>query len=106
MSISKDPVRLLEEWMRTVDDYFKSCVELQQLACLGNCEEFEKAASEARELRFVASNARRRYKSNRRRPASITGGTYLNNSVAWPSKRRLTTSARKSTQGFTKTARP
>ena len=96
MPISRNPVRLLEEWMRTVDDYFKSCVEMQQLARLGDLQEFEKAESEARELKSVVAKARRRYKSNLRHSTAVGATTYLSSDARWPSGRRLSASTRKS----------
>lgn len=92
MLLSSGPARLLEEWARTVDDYFKSCVELQRHASLGDRAEFEKAQSEAGELRLIASKARRRYKSNLRRSGTITGGTYLESTATWRSNRKLSPS--------------
>jgi len=96
MPIPRNPVRLLEEWTRTVDDYFKSCVEMQQLARLGDLQEFEKAESEARELKSVVVKARRRYKSNLRSSTVVGASTYFNSDARWPSGRRLASPARKS----------
>jgi hypothetical protein len=92
--ISNDPARLLEEWARTVDDFFKSCVELRQIAIRGDREELERAESEARELRRIAGKARRRYRSSLHRPSAR--GPYFEGEAAWRSDRRLQISRRKS----------
>lgn len=96
MLLSRGPARLLEEWARTVDDYFKSCVELDRLASLGDRVEFDKAQNEARELKLIAGRARRRYRSDLRRSGTISGGTYLEGTVTWRSNRGLSASTRNS----------
>jgi hypothetical protein len=92
--ISNDPARLLEEWARTVDDFFKSCVELRQIAIRGDREELERAESEARELRRIAGKARRRYRSSLHRPSARS--PYFEGEAMWRSDRRLPVSRRKS----------
>jgi hypothetical protein len=87
MAVHKAPVRLLEEWARTVDDYFKACTELHELATSATCEEFEKAEKEVRELKLVVAKARHRYASafSRSRPSEtcpetdVTCGSDPNN---------------------------
>jgi hypothetical protein len=96
MSPDRDSVRFLEEWMRTVDDYFKSCVELQRLAASGNQDEASKAESEARELRLIAGHARRRYWSYLRRQRAQTGASFLKGDVKWSTRVRSSASTGKS----------
>jgi hypothetical protein len=96
MSPERDSARLLQEWMRTVDDYFKSCVELQRLAASGDQDEASKAEGEARELRLIAGHARRRYWSYLRRQRAQTGAGYLKGGVTWSTRARSSASKRKS----------
>jgi hypothetical protein len=92
MSPDRDSILLLQEWMRTVDDYFKSCVELQRLAASGNQDDAGKAESEARELRLIAGHARRRYWRYLRRQRAQTGAGCLKGDVKWSTRTRSSAS--------------
>jgi succinate dehydrogenase/fumarate reductase flavoprotein subunit len=85
MAVHKAPVRLLEEWARTVDDYFKACSELHELAASGSREEFEKAQREVRELKLLVAKARHRYTSALSRPRAHE--THPELDVNWTSDR-------------------
>jgi hypothetical protein len=56
--------RLLEEWARTVEDFFRAYTELERLLSLGaSKQELKNAGNEARELKLMVDRARHRYRA-------------------------------------------
>jgi hypothetical protein len=78
MSNNKTLERLLEEWSRTVEDFFHACLELERLSNLGEGDiKLRSAEYEARELKVIATRARHRYQARLRSQAASSRNTMI-----------------------------